>query len=840
MLSIRAKDLLPNTFSTDSLFRPFFHYLYYIIRLEIFLKGILKMDKLCEDKIEKKKEGVLSKIKSSFANTAQVNVGDKGTLAKDLLLFSVGFLLSRCHLLFGIRPLSLAFLCAMPVGIWPTLSGAVIGSLSHGKDGIIFAVATAIAVFLRVAIGYSDKNGLFKEGLPIRMSIAVISGFVTAVFEVLRSGLAESSLLFGLSMVILPPLLTFIFSGLFTEKIIIEDLAFSGSDVFSLNDREKNEKYDIIFFQISALMLLFFVGLSFRGVDILGISASYIYSTCVTLLVAKRFGAIRGLAVGFASSLGLSGVLSVSFALAGLVAGGLFSLGAGYALLGGGVALCAFSAYSSGLAGLLGTLPEYVIGSALIFPLLKRINEIKKGKSEEKEENCSEDMVGTMALAYQNGYSGSMDRLEKALSGVSSVIKSYAKAPGTLTEEEYRGIVIGVAERHCIGCESSNLCAKEGIRPCIKGSERIAKELLVGNKIFAESINNDTEFCAMAGIIADSINREAVRAERENYLAAGNITSAEEYELISRLVCAAKENDFSETQVDSEMTPILTELMTSHNLVGTARAFGKRKKHFIIACEDEDGAKITSQKLRQDIEGCAGVKLDAPQYFRKDKMVLMECTAKRQLAISVATASRAGSGSEVSGDTVVHFETDGDFHYTLISDGMGSGEVAKETSMFVSDFLKSALPVGAEKEALIHMLNHSVKSRKEECSSTVDLLEIDLISGGGTFIKSGAAPSFVKRGSSIFRIRSQTAPIGLLGSIDTEKIKVDIRPGDYVIMLSDGVADEADDAPWLLLLLGEAPKRNLQEYANLILNEAIKNTAATDDMTVAVVKIDEA
>ena len=113
-----------------------------------------------------------------------------------------------------------------------------------------------------------------------------------------------------------------------------------------------------------------------------------------------------------------------------------------------------------------------------------------------------------------------------------------------------------------------------------------------------------------------------------------------------------------------------------------------------------------------------------------------------------------------------------------------------------------------------------------------------MISGGATFIKSGAAPSFVKRGSSIFRVRSRTAPIGLLSSIDSEKIKVDIKPGDLVIMLSDGVADEADDAPWLLLLLGEPCTDSIDDYARLILSEAQKNSHTNDDMTVAVIKID--
>ena len=160
--------------------------------------------------------------------------------------------------------------------------------------------------------------------------------------------------------------------------------------------------------------------------------------------------------------------------------------------------------------------------------------------------------------------------------------------------------------------------------------------------------------------------------------------------------------------------------------------------------------------------------------------------------------------------------------------------------MFVCDFLRSTLRICGAKDSIFHMLNHLLKSRKEECSATLDLLEIDLLSGEGKLFKSGAAASFVKRGSSIFRIRSQTAPLGLLSSIDTEKTKVDIKPGDYLIMLSDGIADETDDASWLLLFLGEPIKCNLQEYANLILKGALHNTSATDDMSVAVVKIEEA
>ena len=718
------------------------------------------MDKHRHGGIRRKIKVLFRRIRSSFSKAMHRKSCDRQMLIYDLLLFSVGFLLSRCHLLFGVRPIGLAFICAIPTGVWSALFGSVIGYLSLGANGLIFAAVTAVAIFLRVAIGFSDKPSLFKEALSIRMSVATISGFVAAIFEILRSGLAESSLLFGISMIIISPLLTFIFSGLFTERITADQLIFNSINLFSLKDTERQEKYDIIFFQISSLMLLFFIGLSFRGVEVLGISLSYVFSASVTILAAKRFGAMRGLAVGFASSLGISGVLSVSFALAGLVAGSLFGLGAGYALLGGGAALCAFSAYSSGIVGLLATLPEYLISAALVFPILKQVKESKVESTDESKENLSEDMVGTMALAYQNGYSGSVDKLESTLLQLSTVIKNYR-----LIEDE--------------------------------------------------------------------------KGDREGYFSGNNYVSAEEYELMAQLLSGAMAQDMSEMLVDNEFTPVLSGIMTESGLMGTARVFGKRKKHLILACEDRDGSKITANGLRRDIEEKLGVALGSPEYFRKDKMALMECTAKRRLSVKVATAMAAGHKSEVSGDTVIHFETGEDYHYTLISDGMGSGELAKRTSLFVCDFLKSSLEIGAAKETLIHLLNHALKSRSEECSATVDLFETDLINGGGRFIKSGAAPSFVKRGSSIFRIRSQTAPIGLLSSIDAEKIKVDIHPGDYVIMLSDGVADETEDAAWLLLLLGEPPKNNIQEYANLILSEAIKNVSTKDDMSVAVIKIEE-
>ncbi len=806
------------------------------------------MDKLKEKGVEKEenpqKKRRFEGIKKLF-NDEKIKHREGTELAKDLGLFALGFLFSRAHLIFGARPVGLALVALLPTGIWSALTGCVIGALSMGIEGIIFAAASVITVFLRAAISCADKDcdgksALFCENLLLRMSAAIIGGFVAALYRVLLDGFTQAGLLFGLCMILTPPLLVFAFSGIFSLKEESVGILRGGKDVLSLAGKEQREKYDIIFFQLSSLMLIFFISLSLKAVSFLGISLSYVFSGVVALLTAKRFGAIRAAAVGFVSSLAISATSSVAFALAGLGAGFAVGFGEGYALVAGGIALCAWGAYSSGMGGLLSVFPEYAVATVIAAPILKKISEIKPEIEKKELGNSSQDMVGTMALAYQNKFSGSLDSLELALSSLSGVIRNFSSSSAP-SVEEYRNIVIDVARQTCSECSDSGLCSREAIRPCIENAEKIAEKLTRGRQIATEDVNTDTQFCRLASVTADRINRACAKAKAESYALWSSESSSEEYQLISRLINGARLRDEAEISVDDSMTEALSEVLRDCGLEnGTIRVFGERRRHFILAAEDPDGSKITSPELQRKIEKAVGIKLSKPEYFRSGKMVLMECGIRRVLSAKAAFASSPGNESEVSGDTVSAFESSGDYFYSLISDGMGSGEEAKATSEFVNDFMKSALEIGAATDTLLYMLNHTIRARREECSATVDLFELDLLSGEATFIKSGAASSFVKRESSIFRIRSQTAPIGLLRSIDSEKIRVEIKAGDHVIMMSDGIADSAEDAPWLLLLLGEAPPKNLQDYAAKILAEAKKHTKSSDDMTVAVIRIEEA
>ncbi|HAZ20637.1 MAG TPA: hypothetical protein DCY75_10775, partial [Clostridiales bacterium] len=58
------------------------------------------------------------------------------------------------------------------------------------------------------------------------------------------------------------------------------------------------------------------------------------------------------------------------------------------------------------------------------------------------------------------------------------------------------------------------------------------------------------------------------------------------------------------------------------------------------------------------------------------------------------------------------------------------------------------------KSATLEILNTVLMSKPDESYTTVDMLEVDLMEGIATFIKAGAAPTFVIRDENLFKIFS--------------------------------------------------------------------------------------
>lgn len=761
---------------------------------------------------------------------------------RDAITLAVGLLFARCHVVFGARPLAIALLCALPYRVWIALFGCVCGALTLGKAGVIYAMISFVAVFLRLAISGGTKDNYeretFGESGLFRLSVAAISGFTIAAYELLLSGINGTSLLFGLAMIILCPLLSVALSYLFSTRFSLEELLFDSTRVPSLHAKVRDELLHAVLFRISAAAYAFFITLSLKEFELLGVSPSYVFSAAVTLIISKRFGALHGAGVGFASALAISPTACTAFAISGLASGALFRVGLPYALAGGGIALCAWSSYTGGLTGLLGVLPEYVIGAALSYPLLSKLKEPDRTDVADTAYESSKDMVGTMALAYRNKFTDSTGRIAKALIGLSELVCSFADGMEKRDVPACEEILSGGCKEllRLFGDKPEAVTLIEKISSCSSG---IAERLASGERLSPALLRDfgcEGDMTAL-GALCDATNAEFAALE-ESAVKRRAAIRADDFSALGMILSAAIRSDDAEKTADGAHDEALARVFEECGFSGgTIRAFGDRYKHVIAAGEDSEGLKITAPELKSGIERTLGIKLGAAEYYRRGELVLMEATAKRKFSAHFACAGKDGSNAEISGDTASGFESDDDRFFALVCDGMGSGRTAKSTSAFAADFLESTLSCGCDAEGTLHVLNGIIRAANGECSATVDLFELDLMNCEARFIKCGAAPSYVKRDSSIFRIRSRTAPIGLMRSVDAEKIRVEVRSGDFIIMLSDGICQGVDEAPWLLELISKYDGRSPKELSDRIIAEAGKHTAYGDDMSVVTVKI---
>jgi stage II sporulation protein E len=508
-----------------------------------------------------------------------------------------------------------------------------------------------------------------------------------------------------------------------------------------------------------------------------------------------------------------------------------------YALGGSAVAVGAWSGYAGGLSGFLTAFPEFLLGALLSYPLLRRIGISAPPDKVEKNEKAAAEMVGSMALSKRASEDSELSALQGAVAALAPMISELGKESGRPSEEEYEDLCVNCSETYCKTCAGFTLCLSQGHRPFSESAPLLASKLYRGDPITEADLAPSLGFCQQKDRILDAIRYSAARMTEEKYRAEKTDAMAELCALLSKMLSEARQHERRANEMNEPLSLALEQTFASHGFPGgVIRAFGADGALILAAGEDREGTRITAPALREALERTVGTRLSSPEYFRKEDMVLMQCKPDRRFEVESALASLCCENGDISGDVTKCFSAEHRF-FAVLSDGMGSGRAAQKTAAFTVDFLEKISETGCSHATALSLLNHILRGRKEECSATVDMFEFDLVRGEAEFLKSGAAPSFIKRGTSLFRIRSQTAPIGLLSAVDSERIRVEVKCDDVILLMSDGICGSPEDCPWLMEILGKAPPRRLKDFADSILSAAIQHRGRADDMTVLALRI---
>ena len=243
----------------------------------------------------------------------------------------------------------------------------------------------------------------------------------------------------------------------------------------------------------------------------------------------------------------------------------------------------------------------------------------------------------------------------------------------------------------------------------------------------------------------------------------------------------------------------------------------------------------------QEVSDALGVRMCRPASFNRDdtRLVLLEA---EPLAVSVGVAAVKKEGEPVSGDRGTYFKTEQGVLCVLLSDGMGSGEQAAKESISAVRILERFLRSGVEPATAMKILNSVMLLKGGESwgYAAVDLMCIDLFTGQAGFYKYGAAPSYIRSGRTVRRVKGVTMAAGILAGEGEppDVVRLHIRPGALAVIASDGVVTREDDA-WLRRLLLDDDGTDMRALARSVVHEAGERYGYKDDMTVLAIRLEE-
>ncbi len=212
--------------------------------------------------------------------------------------------------------------------------------------------------------------------------------------------------------------------------------------------------------------------------------------------------------------------------------------------------------------------------------------------------------------------------------------------------------------------------------------------------------------------------------------------------------------------------------------------------------------------------------------------------------VETGVSHAAKDGGFVSGDSYSTIELGFGKYAIAISDGMGNGERAHLESTETLSLLQKILQSGIEEKVAIKSVNSVLSLRtNDEVFSTLDLAMIDLQNASAKFLKIGSTPSFIKRGSKVMKIQASNLPMGVFQEFDVDVVGEQLKAGDLLIMMSDGVFEGPKHVEnydlWMKRKLQELETEDPQQIADLIIEEVIRSRGGyiDDDMTIVVSKI---
>lgn len=257
------------------------------------------------------------------------------------------------------------------------------------------------------------------------------------------------------------------------------------------------------------------------------------------------------------------------------------------------------------------------------------------------------------------------------------------------------------------------------------------------------------------------------------------------------------------------------------------------------------GICITSKEVLAMLESCVSEPLVMAEENRnivgRDRARYVFVT-RPKISCTYGVSKMLQQKQTISGDSFGTKRLENGTFVMALSDGMGSGTRAHEESDTVVNLFLQFMEAGFLADMALRLMNAAmIFGADAERFSTLDACIIDEYTGIVNFYKVGAHVSFVRHKRRTEVIEASSLPMGASSSLDTLPSRSYLEPGDYLVLVTDGVLEylQVEDAVEMLReLIQELTDTDAVTFARKIMERVLLFTGGTiaDDMTVLVLK----
>jgi len=633
-------------------------------------------------------------------------------------------------------------------------------------------------------------------------------------------------------------------------KILAKCLLAGGGCYFfreALSTAERDTETAEIRHGIAVVILMSCMLMSLNRLEIMDlVSVGRIAALLIVMISAFKGGTLSGAASGTALGIAMDISSSIAhgcsfvYAFAGLLSG-IFSRHGRLPFALSFILSSALASLAAGEAAENLSLYYEVFASSVIFMILPAVVHNFIG-SFLRPQQLSAGEAGLRKYAAR--------RVEKMAQALKDLFYTVDTSLSSETnDEDVSKIFDRASDSVCSHCKLKNECWNANYMDTLSVFNDLTPAIKSRGLVLASDIPaHFKDKCSRTGELVSAVNGELrgqmYRKQFRLRLQENRSAAYSQYYDLSELL-----QDVSEELVNSYGPDILCQrrllrFLGSVDVEADVSVFRDRSGRLHIIIESARLRELIRERNYLDrLSAAVGVRLCRPVNDERPgegRILLLEA---EPLSASVGIASMKKRGEAVSGDRGTYFKTDEGKLCIILSDGMGSGENAAKESVAAVRILERFLRAGVDPAVAMKMLNSMMllKNGEDWGFATVDLMCIDLFTGETLFYKYGAAPSYVRSGRTVRRVRSENLAAGL--AVGDEEgmpdiVKMRLKPGSLALVASDGVIAETEDS-WMRELLVNFDKGDAKLLARQALQTAYARYGAGDDMTVLAVKIEK-